>query len=112
VLRQGREGEIYNISGNRSLPNLEVVKKVLALTGRGEHLIEYVKDRPGHDRRYALSSEKLMRELRWEPADGFRNHLAMTIDWYGNNGAWVARMRTGKYQRYYQRNDADRAFTQ
>ncbi len=59
---KGREGEIYNIGGNRSLPNLDVVHQVLALTGKPESLIRYVTDRPGHDRRYALSSEKLMRE--------------------------------------------------
>jgi dTDP-glucose 4,6-dehydratase len=71
-----------------------------------------VKDRPGHDRRYALSSEKLMRETGWEPRMDFETGLAKTIDWYGNNGAWVARVRTGEYQRHYQRNYADRAFTQ
>ena len=65
---KGREGEIYNIGGNRSLPNLDVVHKVLDLTGKPESLIEYVKDRPGHDRRYALSSEKLMHETGWRPS--------------------------------------------
>ena len=69
---KGREGEIYNIGGNRSLPNLEVVHKLLALTGKPESLIEYVRDRPGHDRRYALSSEKIMRETGWRPRRGFR----------------------------------------
>ena len=73
VLEKGREGEIYNIGGNRSLPNLEVVRKVLALTGKPESLIRYVTDRPGHDRRYALSSEKLMRETGWRPVTGFRD---------------------------------------
>ena len=73
VLRGGRDGEIYNIGGNRSLPNLDVVRQVLALTGKPESLIQYVTDRPGHDRRYALSSEKLMRETGWQPAHGFRD---------------------------------------
>ena len=80
VLRQGRDGEIYNIGGNRSLPNLEVVHQVLALTGKPESLIYYVKDRPGHDRRYALSSEKLMRETGWQPVMNFETGLARTID--------------------------------
>ncbi len=71
VLEKGREGEIYNIGGNRSLPNLDVVHKVLQLTGKPESLIEYVTDRPGHDRRYALSSEKLMHETGWSPVIPF-----------------------------------------
>ena len=82
VLEKGRDGEIYNIGGNRSLPNLEVVRKVLALTGKPESLIRYVTDRPGHDRRYALSSEKLMRETGWRPVTDFEAGLARTIEWY------------------------------
>src|SRR6185369_7360677 len=89
VLRKGREGEIYNIGGNRSLPNLEVVRQVLALTGKPESLIQYVTDRPGHDRRYALSSEKLMRETGWQPVMNFETGLARTIEWYQANTAWV-----------------------
>ena len=109
VLRQGREGEIYNIGGNRSLPNLEVVHKVLALTGKSESLIEYVKDRPGHDRRYALSSEKLMRETFWQPRMDFETGLAETIAWYRAHSAWVARVRSGEYRNYYERNYGGRA---
>jgi len=109
VLRQGREGEIYNIGGNRSLPNLEVVHKLLAATGKPESLIQYVKDRPGHDRRYALSSEKLMRETGWSPAMSFEDGLARTIQWYRDNAAWVARVRTGAYRTYYERNYGGRA---
>src|SRR4029077_2077224 len=71
VLHQGRDGEIYNIGGNRSLPNLEVIHQVLALTGKTDRLISYGKDRPGHDRRYALSSEKLMSETAWRPLMDF-----------------------------------------
>jgi dTDP-glucose 4,6-dehydratase len=109
VLRQGREGEIYNIGGNRSLPNLEVVHKVLALTGKPASLIEYVKDRPGHDRRYALSSEKLMRETSWQPRMDFETGLAETIAWYRANSAWVSRVRSGEYRNYYERNYGGRA---
>ncbi|MBZ5620157.1 MAG: dTDP-glucose 4,6-dehydratase [Acidobacteriia bacterium] len=108
VLGKGREGEIYNIGGNRSLPNLEVVRKVLALTGRPETLIQYVTDRPGHDRRYALSSQKLMREAGWQPATDFEAGLARTIDWYRANASWVARVRSGEYRTYYEQNYAGR----
>jgi dTDP-glucose 4,6-dehydratase len=104
VLDRGREGEIYNIGGNRSLPNLEVVRKVLALTGRPASLIQYVTDRPGHDRRYALSSEKLMRETGWRPEIDFETGLARTIDWYRENPAWVGRVRSGAYRTYYESN--------
>jgi dTDP-glucose 4,6-dehydratase len=104
ALRKGREGEIYNIGGNRSLPNLDVVRMVLAATGRGESLIAYVKDRPGHDRRYALSSEKLMRETGWEPVMNFEAGLSRTIEWYRANSAWVSRVRSGEYRAYYERN--------
>jgi dTDP-glucose 4,6-dehydratase len=108
VLRQGRDGEIYNIGGNRSLPNLDVVRQVLALTGKPESLIAYVTDRPGHDRRYALSSEKLMRETAWQPLMNFETGLARTIEWYRGNSAWVAHVRTGAYRTYYERNYGNR----
>ena len=104
VLEKGREGEIYNVGGNRSLPNLEVVRRILAATGKPETLIEYVTDRPGHDRRYALSSGKVMRETGWSPQVGFEEGLARTVDWYRRNAAWVARVRSGEYLTYYARN--------
>jgi dTDP-glucose 4,6-dehydratase len=109
VLEKGRAGEIYNIGGNRSLPNLEVIGKVLALTGKPESLIQYVTDRPGHDRRYALSSEKLMRETGWQPLVNFEDGLARTIEWYRSNAQWVARVRSGEYRTYYERNYGNRA---
>jgi dTDP-glucose 4,6-dehydratase len=108
VLRQGREGEIYNIGGNRSLPNMDVVRQVLALTGKPESLIQYVTDRPGHDRRYALSSEKLMGETGWRPVMEFETGLARTIEWYRSHATWVARVRSGEYRTYYERNYGDR----
>ncbi|SPE40836.1 dTDP-glucose 4,6 dehydratase, NAD(P)-binding [Candidatus Sulfopaludibacter sp. SbA3] len=108
VLGKGREGEIYNIGGNRSLPNLDVVQKLLALTGKPESLIRYVTDRPGHDRRYALSSEKLMRETEWQPVMDFETGLARTIEWYRANAAWVARVRSGEYRTYYEKNYGNR----
>jgi len=109
VLEKGRDGEIYNIGGNRSLPNLEVVHKVLAITGKPDSLIRYVTDRPGHDRRYALSSEKLTCETGWQPVTDFEEGLRRTVDWYRNNGAWVARVRSGEYRSYYEKNYGNRA---
>ena len=104
VLRKGRDGEIYNIGGNRSLPNLDVVRRVLELTGQPESLIQYVTDRPGHDRRYALSSEKLMSQTGWSPAMDFETGLAKTIAWYRANSGWVDRVRSGAYREYYEKN--------
>jgi dTDP-glucose 4,6-dehydratase len=108
ALAKGREGEIYNIGGNRSLPNLEVVRKVLYLAGRPESLIEYVTDRPGHDRRYALSSEKLLRETGWRPEMDFETGLKRTIEWYAANSPWVERVRSGEYRAYYEKNYGNR----
>jgi dTDP-glucose 4,6-dehydratase len=109
VIERGREGEIYNIGGSRALPNLEVVKRILDAVGKPHSLMQTVKDRPGHDRRYALSSEKLMRETGWKPEPPFEDGLRATIDWYRRNAAWVARVKSGEYQTYYQRNYANRA---
>ena len=108
VLRRGREGEIYNIGGNRSLPNLDVVRKILAATGRDESLIEYVTDRPGHDRRYALTNAKLTRETGWEPAMEFEQGLARTVEWYRANKSWVDHVRSGAYREYYAANYGNR----
>jgi dTDP-glucose 4,6-dehydratase len=108
VLESGREGEIYNIGGNLSLPNLEVIQRILRATGKPDSLIEYVADRPGHDRRYALSSEKLMRETGWAPQVVFDEGLARTVDWYRSHTDWVARVRSGEYLSYYARNYENR----
>jgi dTDP-glucose 4,6-dehydratase len=104
VLEGGREGEVYNIGGNCSLPNREVVERILRLTGKPESLMVRVTDRPGHDRRYALSSEKLMRETGWAPQMPFDRGLELTIDWYRQNQGWVQRVKSGAYQDFYQLN--------
>jgi dTDP-glucose 4,6-dehydratase len=109
VLQKGREGEIYNIGGSRSLPNIEVVHKILAATGKPDTMIRYVDDRPGHDRRYALSSEKLMRETGWSALMPFEEGLAATVDWYRNHSDWVKRIKSGEYETYYARNYENRA---
>lgn len=104
ALEKGREGEVYNIGGNCSLPNLEVVRKILKATGRPEDLIRFVTDRPGHDRRYALSSEKIMRETGWSPQVAFNEGIQQTVAWYRENAGWVERVKSGEYQNYYALN--------
>jgi dTDP-glucose 4,6-dehydratase len=108
VIERGRAGEIYNIGGSRALPNIEVVRQILAALGKPESLMQTVTDRPGHDRRYALSSEKLMRETGWRAAVPFEDGLRRTIDWYRANSAWIARVKSGEYQKYYAQNYANR----
>ncbi len=109
VIERGRAGEIYNIGGSRALPNVEVVERILDTVGKPRTLMQTVKDRPGHDRRYALTSEKLMRETGWQAQMPFEAGLRATIDWYRANAAWIARVKSGEYQNYYQRNYANRA---
>jgi dTDP-glucose 4,6-dehydratase len=109
VIEHGRSGEIYNIGGSRALPNLDVVRKILAAVGKPESLMQTVKDRPGHDRRYALSSEKLMRETGWTAQIPFEDGLRATIEWYKSNAAWTAHVKSGEYQKYYQSNYGGRA---
>jgi dTDP-glucose 4,6-dehydratase len=109
VITKGREGEIYNIGGSRALPNVEVVKRILDAVGQPYSLMQTVKDRPGHDRRYALSSDKITAETGWTPAQPFEEGLQKTIDWYRANPEWIARVRSGEYQRYYEKNYAGRA---
>lgn len=108
LLERGRDGEIYNIGGNRALPNKEVVGQILAITGKTAKLIEYVTDRPGHDRRYALSSAKLMNETGWSPRMDFETGLKSTVDWYRLNEAWVRHVRSGEYLKYYAQNYENR----
>jgi len=109
VIERGRSGEIYNIGGSCALPNLEVVRKILAAVGKPESLMQPVKDRPGHDRRYALSTQKLVRETGWQARVPFEEGLRSTIDWYRSNAAWTARVKSGEYQNYYQSNYGGRA---
>jgi dTDP-glucose 4,6-dehydratase len=104
VLSDGREGEIYNIGGSRALPNREVVKIILQATGKPDSLMTRVTDRPGHDRRYALSSEKLERETGWGPQMPFEQGLQSTVDWYRENREWVNRVKSGEYKDYYTAN--------
>jgi dTDP-glucose 4,6-dehydratase len=109
VLERGRSGEIYNVGGNCSLPNLEVVERILKATGKPQSLITRVADRPGHDRRYALTNEKLTRETGWQSAMTFDRGLIATINWYRANTDWVQRVKSGEYRNFYELNYANRA---
>ena len=100
----GEAGEVYNIGRNCSLPNLEVVHRILKATGKPESLITRVTDRPGHDRRYALTSDKLMAKTGWQPRMDFHRGLAATVDWYRGNHRWIERVKSGEYRDFYQLN--------
>jgi dTDP-glucose 4,6-dehydratase len=104
VLTKGRPGEAYNVGGPDECENIEVVKRVIELTGAEESLIEYVADRPGHDRRYSLSSEKLRGELGWEAQVHFAEGLERTVEWYRENEDWWAPIRSGEYRQYYEKH--------
>ena len=111
LIERGRPGQIYNVAGQSLLSNLEVVREILRLCARPESLVEFVPDRPGHDRRYALTSAKLNDRTGWAPAIEFTAGLRSTLEWYVENQAWVDRVRSGEYQRYYERNYARRSPT-
>jgi dTDP-glucose 4,6-dehydratase len=103
VLERGRIGEVYNIGGLDVIENLTMARRLLRVVGKAEALLSYVKDRPGHDRRYALSCDKIGRELGWKPAISLEEGLRQTIDWYRTNTAWLAGVRGGEYRSYYEK---------
>jgi dTDP-glucose 4,6-dehydratase len=108
VLRKGRAGEIYNIGSMNDVPNLHVVKQILATLNKPESLIHFVKDRPGHDRRYAMDAVKIQQELGWKPAHSFDAGLKLTVDWYLSHKKWLDRVRSGEYAEYYEKLYAGR----
>jgi len=103
ILHQGEVGEIYNIGGGAEKTNLELTRIILKKLNRPETLIRYVKDRPGHDRRYAINPGKLKRELGWKPLYTFEQGIEETIRWYGENTWWWEKIKSGEYREYYQR---------
>jgi dTDP-glucose 4,6-dehydratase len=103
ILERGRIGEVYNIGGLDVLENLTMARRLLKATGKTELLLSYVKDRPGHDRRYALTCDKIERELGWKPSISLEDGLRQTIDWYRANTKWMAGVRGGEYLTYYQK---------
>jgi dTDP-glucose 4,6-dehydratase len=102
VLHKGRIGEVYNIGGNNEKPNIEIIKLILQNLNKPESLITYVKDRLGHDRRYAIDSGKIQKEFGWKPAYTFERGIAETIQWYVDNKQWWNRIVSGEYQKYFQ----------
>lgn len=103
ILRGGKDGEVYNIGGHNERTNLDVVKAILRELNKPESLITYVKDRPGHDMRYAIDPSKIHRELGWLPQTSFDEGIKKTIDWYLNNRPWWQHILAGEYRDYYER---------
>lgn len=104
VLEKGKFGEVYNIGGNNEWFNIDIVKLILKLLDKPESLITYVKDRPGHDRRYAIDSSKIQNELGWKPAHNFEDGIRKTINWYKDNESWWKKVMSGEYMKYYEQN--------
>lgn len=103
VLKKGKIGEVYNVGGNNEKANIEIVKLILQTLGKGEELITYVQDRPGHDRRYAIDNTKITTELGWKPQYTFEQGIAETIDWYQTHEEWLERIVSGAYADYYEK---------
>ena len=103
IIRHGREGEVYNVGGHNEKSNLDVVKIILKALGKSEDLITFVKDRPGHDRRYAIDPTKIHSELGWLPQTKFEDGIAKTIAWYLANKDWWQEIISGEYQNYYEK---------
>ena len=102
VLHKGQIGEVYNIGGNNEKANIEIVKLILKELNKSEELIKYVKDRPGHDRRYAIDNSKITRELGWKPSYTFEQGIKETIEWYLEHTEWFERVVSGDYVKYYE----------
>ena len=102
ALRRGRVGEVYNFGGHSEVRNIDLTLTLLELLGKPQTLIKYVADRPGHDLRYAIDCAKAETELDWKPQHNFRDGLRETIDWYLANTAWIDRIKSGEYCKYYE----------
>ncbi len=101
VLKKGKPGEVYNVGGNNERTNIEITDFILKTLGKPDSLKRYVTDRPGHDRRYAIDSSKIKRELGWAPAFSFEEAMTQTVTWYVNNRPWWEAIKSGRYQEYY-----------
>ena len=108
VLNKGRIGEVYNIGENNEWYNIDIVKLILKKLDKGEDMIQYVKDRPGHDRRYAIDSSKIMNELGWSPKYDFETGIETTVKWYLENESWWRKVMSGEYQKYFESNYANK----
>jgi dTDP-glucose 4,6-dehydratase len=103
VLHHGRAGEVYNIGGQSERTNLAVAGAILGHLGKPHSLIRFVRDRPGHDRRYAIDFSKIGRELGWKPSVSFEEGIGLTIGWYQRHQEWWRKIKTGEYLQYYDR---------
>ena len=103
VLHQGQEGEVYNVGGRSERTNLSVVQTILDHLGKPHSLIRFVKDRPGHDRRYAIDFSKIERDLRWRPQVSFEEGIRLTVEWYQEHRPWWRKIKSGEYMNYYKR---------
>ena len=103
VLHKGAVGEVYNIGGNNERANIEIVKLIIETLGKSENLIQYVKDRPGHDRRYAVDNTKITSELGWVPSYTFEQGFKETIEWYLTHPEWIENIVSGHYEKYYEK---------
>jgi dTDP-glucose 4,6-dehydratase len=108
VLHNGRDGEVYNVGGNNERTNIDIVKTILNQLGKPESLIKFVKDRPGHDRRYAIDATKLREELGWKPKHTFETGIKETIQWYLDHQDWWQNIISGEYQDYFKSQYGDR----
>ncbi|MBT3231191.1 MAG: dTDP-glucose 4,6-dehydratase [Calditrichaeota bacterium] len=108
IFEKGRTGEVYNLGGNSEMYNLDLIKLVLKEMKKSESLITFVKDRLGHDRRYAMDNSKITSELGWEPQFKFEDAIKMTVNWYLNNLDWVNQVISGDYLEYYKRQYVER----
>ncbi len=102
VLEKGRTGEVYNIGASNEMPNIKIVKLILNHLKKSDDLIQFVQDRPGHDRRYAINSYKIQNELGWKPTYTFESAIQQTIEWYLQNKNWWERIISGEYKNYYE----------
>lgn len=103
ILEKGRVGETYCIGGNAEKENIWIVKKLLELLGQDDSMIDFVQDRPGHDRRYAIDFTKIKNELGWEPSVSLEEGLVKTVEWFKENREWWQRVKSGEYQNYYEK---------
>ncbi|PIW93075.1 MAG: dTDP-glucose 4,6-dehydratase, partial [Candidatus Moranbacteria bacterium CG_4_8_14_3_um_filter_43_15] len=103
IIHDGKTGETYCVGGDCEKSNIEITKKILELLEKGEEMIEYVKDRPGHDRRYAIDFSKIKRELGWQPRTSFDEGMKKTVEWYKANENWWREIKSGEYLKYYEK---------
>lgn len=102
ILEKGKIGETYLVGGlTEDISNLEIIKRILKIMGKNDEMVEFVKDRPGHDRKYSVDWSKINKELGWKPEADFNTHLEKTIEWYRKNQDWWKRVKSGEYRKYY-----------